>query len=178
MNTSKIAVRYSKALFMSALEKKKIMEVRHDMLYLLRLSAMDDFRDLIESPVISNSKRKEIMEALFREQLSEISYSLIQLCIENNREAFLPGIARSYIDRADEHEGITKVMLKTAVELSKDNRERFVEIVERDMNTKADIEEVIDSNIGGGYILKVEDMYVDASLKTQLRRIKQELLNE
>ena len=96
----------------------------------------------------------------------------------NNRESFLPGIARSYIDLADDHEGITKVTLKTNVEISEKNRNRFIEIIERDLDTKADLEEIVDEEIAGGYILKVEDLYVDASLKTQLRKIRRELIKE
>ncbi|MDZ7739249.1 MAG: hypothetical protein U5K32_09355 [Bacteroidales bacterium] len=44
MNESKIAVRYSKALFLSALEKKELEAVREDMLFVLQLSGMEDFR--------------------------------------------------------------------------------------------------------------------------------------
>ncbi len=178
MNESKIAVRYSKALFLSAKERGLIKEVRDDMLFILKLSSMDDFRDVIDSPVITNENKRQIMAALFKENVSEISFGMINLTVNNNRESFLPGIARSYIDLADDHEGITKVTLKTNVEISEKNRNRFIEIIERDLDTKADLEEIVDEEIAGGYILKVEDLYVDASLKTQLRKIRRELIKE
>ncbi len=178
MNESKIAVRYSKALFLSAKDKGQIKEVRDDMLFVLKLSAMDDFRDVIQSPVITNEKKKQIMTALFKDNVSDISFSLITLTVNNNRESFLPGIARCYIDRADEHKGITKVTLKTPIAISEKNRNSFIKIIERDLNTKADLEEIVDEEIAGGYILKVEDLYVDASLKTQLRKIRKELIKE
>lgn len=178
MNESKISVRYSKALFLSAKEKGQIKEVRNDMLFVLKLSAMDDFRDVIESPVITNEKKRQVMTALFKENVSDISFSLITLTVNNNRESFLAGIARCYIDRADEHEGITKVKLKTHVPISEKNRYSFIKIIERDLDTKADLEEIVDKEIAGGYILKVEDLYVDASLRTQLRKIRRELIKE
>jgi F-type H+-transporting ATPase subunit delta len=178
MNESKIAVRYSKALFLSAKEKGLIKEVRDDMLFVLQLSRINDFRDVIESPVITNEKKRQIMTALFKENVSEISFGMITLTVNNNRESFLPGIARCYIDLADDHEGITKVTLKTSIKISEENRNRFVEIIERDLNTKADLEEIVDEEIAGGYILKVEDLYVDASLKSQLRKIRRELIKE
>lgn len=178
MNESKIAVRYSKALFLSAKEKGLIKEVRNDMLFVLQLSRMDDFRDVIESPVITNEKKRQIMTALFKENVSDISFGMITLTVNNNRESFLPGIARCYIDHADEYQGITKVTLKTSIKISEENRNRFVDIIERDLDTKADLEEIVDEEIAGGYILKVEDMYVDASLKSQLRKIRRELIKE
>ncbi len=177
MNESKIAVRYSKALFQSARERKQLKAVRDDMLLILTLSEMEEFRDVIDSPVISNAKKSEVLNLIFRDNVSDISLSLINLTVRNNREAFLPGIARCFIDLADEHEGITKVKLRTAVPVSSENRKRITEIIERDLGTKTDLEEIIDEEIAGGYILKVEDLYVDASLKSQLQRIKKELIN-
>lgn len=176
MNESKIAVRYSKALFLSAMEQKQLKEVRDDMFFVLRLSAMEDFRTVIKSPVINNTKKKEIMKALFMDNVSSTSYGLIILTVNNNRESYLPGIARSYIDRSDRHEGITKVMLKTASPISESNRERIKDIIEGDLDTKADMEEHVVSEMAGGYILKIEDRYIDASLRTQLRKIKDELI--
>ena len=178
MNESKIAVRYSEALFLTAKEKKLIDEVRQDMIFMLQLSEIDEFRDFIDSPVIANSKKKQIMAALFKDNVNEITYSLVTLAVNNNREAFLPGIARSFIKRANIYEGITQVSLKTAVKINTQNRKTLVDIIEKDLNTKADLEEVHDENIAGGFILKVDDLYVDASLKTQLRRIKNELIRD
>ncbi|MBN1387146.1 MAG: ATP synthase F1 subunit delta [Bacteroidales bacterium] len=178
MNESKIAVRYSKALFMSAKERGIIKEVRDDMLFILQLSKMEDFRDVIKSPVITNAKKRQIMTALFKENVSEISFGMVTLTVINNRESFLPGIARCFIDLADRHEGITKVTLKTNIKISEKNRNRFIEIIERDMDTKADLDEIVDEEIAGGFILKVEDLYVDASLKTQLRKIRRELIKK
>lgn len=176
MNESKIAVRYSKALFLSAMEQKQLKEVREDMVFVLQLSAMEDFRSIIDSPIINNTRKREIMKALFRDYVSSTSFSLITLAVNNNREAYLPGIARVFIDRADRHEGITRVMLKTAAPVDSKNRDRVIGIIEEDLGTKADMQELVDSDIAGGYILKIGDKYIDASLRTQLRKIKEELI--
>ncbi|MCF8223674.1 MAG: ATP synthase F1 subunit delta [Bacteroidales bacterium] len=178
MNESKIAVRYAKALFLSAQEQNLIDEVRKDMILVLELCGMDDFRDVIDSPVIPNSKKRQVMTALFKTNVNEVTYSLITLAVNNNREAFLPGIARSFIARANRHEGITPVTLTTAVKINSNNRQSFIDIIEKDLDTRADLDEVINEDISGGYILKVGDLYVDASLKTRLRKIRNELINK
>lgn len=176
MNESKIAVRYSKALFLSAKEKGEIKRLREDMLFVLRLAGMEDFRDMIKSPIIGNSKKKDIMSALFKDNVHELSFSFIILALNNNRESYLPAIARVFIDMADRHEGITKVILKTAVSISKSNKDKLIEIIEEGLDTKSDLEEIVDSEIGGGYVLRIEDVNIDASLKTQLARIRKELI--
>lgn len=178
MNESRIAVRYSKALFTSAKEQGLLDEVRKDMLLILELSKMKDFRELTESPIIPDSKKKEIMTLIFRDHISDISFNLVALALNNNREAYLSGIARCFIDLADRYRGITKVSLRTPVPVSRENREEIIAIVEKDLDTKVDLEEIVDEDLAGGYILKVEDLYVDASLKSQLRKIRKELIRE
>ena len=42
--------------------------------------------------------------------------------------------------------------------------------------TKAELEEVIDPEIIGGFILRVDDNYIDASVRTKLNKIKKELM--
>lgn len=178
MDESKIAVRYSRALFMSAVEKGFVKEVREDMNYILELAALEDFRAVIDSPVIDNRKKKGIMTALLKDKLNNISFSLVLLAVENNRESYLPGIARCFIDAADKSDGITKVKLITADDVSVENKKKVIELIEKSLNTKLDLHEESDKEIGGGFILKIEDLYVDASVKSNLRKIKKELLKE
>ena len=41
--------------------------------------------------------------------------------------------------------------------------------------TKVELEEVIDAEIIGGFILRVDDNYIDASVRNKLNKIKKEL---
>ena len=39
-----------------------------------------------------------------------------------------------------------------------------------------ELEEIIDAEIIGGFILRVDDNYIDASIRNKLRKIKKELI--
>ena len=41
--------------------------------------------------------------------------------------------------------------------------------------TKVELEEKIDTEIIGGFILRIDDNYIDASIRNKLRKIKKEL---
>jgi F-type H+-transporting ATPase subunit delta len=41
--------------------------------------------------------------------------------------------------------------------------------------TRVDLKENIDNSIIGGFILKIEDDYIDASVRNKLRKIRKEL---
>lgn len=178
MNESKISVRYAKALFMSASEKGIVDRVREDMEYILLLSSLEDVRELLESPVIANSVKRETLRLLVKERVHELTYNLVNLTINNNRDSYLAGISRSYIDRADRFNGITRAKLTTAVALDSALLDRIKELLETGMKSRVHFQEGIDPGVIGGFLLQVEDNFIDGSVRTQLRKIKKELKKE
>lgn len=175
MNEGKISVRYSKALFLTAKEKGIVEQVRDDMLYLLKLTSLEEVKDLLVSPVIENAVKRSALAALLKDNIGELSMNMVQLTVNNNREVFLPGIARSYIDEADKFNGVTKATLTTAYDISETLKRNIISLIENGLSTKVDMEEIVDPEITGGFMLKVEDTFIDGSVKSQLRKIRKEL---
>ncbi|MBI5010130.1 MAG: F0F1 ATP synthase subunit delta, partial [Bacteroidia bacterium] len=52
MNDSKISVRYSKALFETAVEKNILDRVNQDMLFISEICKLPEMKDLLSSPII------------------------------------------------------------------------------------------------------------------------------
>ncbi len=175
MNEGKISVRYSKALFLSAKDKGLVEQVRKDMLYLLQLTSLEEVKELLISPVIENTVKKNALEALLQDKIGELSMNMVRLTVNNNRDMFLPGIARSYIKAADIFNGVTKATLTTASDISDAIKKKIVKLIEEGLKTKVDLEEIVDPGITGGFMLKVEDTFIDGSVNSQLRKIKKEL---
>lgn len=175
MNEGKISVRYSKALFLTAREKGLVDKVREDMLYLLELTSLEDVKDLLNSPVIENSLKKNALNALLKGKIEELSINMVNLTVSNNREMFLQGIARSYIQAADEFNGITRATLTTAKNISEKLKKEIVKLIEVGLDTRVDMAELVDPSISGGFMLKVEDLFIDGSVKSQLRKIRKQL---
>jgi F-type H+-transporting ATPase subunit delta len=178
MNEGKISVRYSKALFLIAREKGLVEKVREDMLYILELTSLEDVKDLLISPVIENSVKKSALNALLKGKIEDLSMDMVNLTVNNNREMFLQGIARAYINVADKFNGITKATLTTAKDISDKVKRDIVSLIEKGLNTSVDLAEIIDPGITGGFMLKVEDTFIDGSVKSQLRKIRKQLKEE
>ncbi|MEZ5000237.1 MAG: ATP synthase F1 subunit delta [Bacteroidales bacterium] len=178
MNDSKISVRYAKALFLSAVEKGVVDEVRSDMEYILLLTQNQDVRDLIDSPVVSNPVKRKALTALIKGNVNELTLNLAMLAINNNRESHLAGISRAYIDNADRHNGITKAKLTTVMPLGKEITDSVKKMLEESTGTKIILQQESDPDITGGFLLRVEDLFIDGSVRTQLRKIKKELTSE
>ncbi len=107
--------------------------------------------------------------------MEEITLSLIDLVVKNGRESFLPAIARVFIHETLRHKGITKSVLTTAVAVDAKVKKEITGMISKVFNTNAELEEVIDPDIIGGFILRVDDNYIDASVRNKLNKIKKEL---
>jgi F-type H+-transporting ATPase subunit delta len=175
MNDSKISVRYSKALFESAVEKNILDKVNQDMLFISEVCRFPEMKDLLLSPIIFPSRKTEILHKMFEGNVEKITLSLLDLVVINGRESFIPAIARVFVRETMRYKGITRSLLTTAVQVEPGVRKQITEMIEKVFKTKVEMEETVDTDIIGGFILRVDDNLVDASLKTKLRKIKKEL---
>jgi F-type H+-transporting ATPase subunit delta len=177
MNQSKIRVRYAKALISNAEEQGVLDQVRNDMENLLRiLKSVPDLLQLLESPIIDSAKKLEVLNAIFTGKVQPLTLSFFKLTIENNREDHLPGMARMYIDFYKHAKGLKIATLKTTTPIDKETRESLLIMIRKIFNAEIELYEETDKELIGGFILKVEDQQLDASVKGQLKKIKRKLI--
>ncbi|MBP1665856.1 MAG: synthase subunit delta [Bacteroidetes bacterium] len=55
-------------------------------------------------------------------------------------------------------------------------KQQISDFISDSFKTKVELKEIIDDDIIGGFMLRIEDKYIDASIKTKLNKIKKELL--
>jgi F-type H+-transporting ATPase subunit delta len=175
MNESKISVRYSRALFQSAAEKGQLDKVYEDMLFILEICRMSQVRELLDSPVIISSKKITILHAILDKDIEKITLSMVDLLVKNGRESYLPAVARVFRDNTLIFRGITQAQLITAVPVNDNVRKQITDLISKVFKTKVELKENIEIGIIGGFILRVNDYYIDSSVRNKLRKIKKGL---
>jgi F-type H+-transporting ATPase subunit delta len=175
MNDSKISVRYSRAIFQSALENNILEKVNEDMIFISEICKIPEAKDLLNSPIILPSKKAAIFHNILGDNVEKVTLSLIDLVVKSGRESFLPAIARVFIHETKKYLGITECLLTTAVKADPNIKKQISDLISDVFKTKVDLKERIDPEIIGGFILRVDDNYIDASIKNKLGRIKKEL---
>jgi F-type H+-transporting ATPase subunit delta len=175
MNDSKISVRYSKALFQLANEKNLLEKVSADMLFISEICKLDEVKEVLESPIIVPSKKTTILHSILEKNIEKITLSLVDLLIKNGREKQLPAVARVFFDETLKFRGITETYLTTAVPVNEKTRKDISELISSVFKTKVQLKETIDKEIIGGFILRINDNFIDASVRNKLRKIKKEL---
>jgi F-type H+-transporting ATPase subunit delta len=176
MNDSKISVRYSRAIFQSALEKKILDNVYQDMIFISEICKIVETKDFLGSPIIVPSKKQAIFHKMLGGNVEEITLSLIDLIVKNGRESFIPAIARVFIHETKKFKGITESFLTTAVKVDDKVKKQITDLISAGFKTKVELKETIDPEIIGGFILQIDDNYIDASIRNKLRKIKKELI--
>jgi F-type H+-transporting ATPase subunit delta len=176
MNDSKISVRYTRAIFQSALEKKILDNVYQDMIFISEVCKIPETRELLTSPIISPSKKAAIFHKMFEGNIESLTLSLLDLIAKNGRESFIPAIARNFIYETKKHKGITESVLTTAIKVDDNLKKQITDLISGIFKTRVELKENINPDIIGGFILQIDDNYIDASIKNKLRKIKKELI--
>jgi F-type H+-transporting ATPase subunit delta len=177
MDQSKINVRYAKAFFALAKEKDLTTELQNDGLLVASVcSSISDFMILIESPVISTSGKIKAIRSIFEGKVHPYTLNFLVLITENKREKYMPGIFRYLADLYRQSQGISAAVLTTAKELDQANIEQIRKALESASGGKVELSQTIDPELIGGFVLRVDDKQYDASVATQLKKIKEKLL--
>jgi len=176
MNESKISVRYAKALFLSALEEKSLDNVIKDVALLKEAFSSPGFVDMINSPVIKTSEKKNLLKVVYADNISALSLNFLNLVFSNGREAYLEGMLRNFVGLYRKHNGIKNAELVVSSSVSEEYNIKFLKLLEEVFKEKIELSSKINPDIIGGFILKVDDEQFDASVSSALSRIKKNLL--
>ncbi|WPO93035.1 ATP synthase F1 subunit delta [Chryseobacterium sp. HR92] len=175
MLTSKVAKRYAQGLLDFTNESGQTATVfseMKDVVKIMKESA--DLNKFFMTPYIDSKKKIEVANEIFK-GLSVSSQNLIKLVIKHGRENQLKNIAQEFINKVEDLSGVQRVTLTTATPLSKENLDqilRSTSLVNADSNF--DLKVNVKPEILGGYVLRVGDQQVDASVKTKLNQVKKD----
>lgn len=177
MNQSIITARYAKAFFSLAKEKNMLDELKADIGALMEVcNESTDFTNFLESPVVKTSKKIKLFSEMFSGKVNELTLKFLILVSENKREAYIPGICRNFLSLSKKDMGVKSAVLTTAASLSGETNNKIKDILEKGLNSKIELKTNVNPEILGGMILRVDDKQFDASLATQLKKVKTSLL--
>ncbi|AZA49996.1 ATP synthase F1 subunit delta [Chryseobacterium carnipullorum] len=175
MLTSKVAKRYAQGLLDFTNESGQTAAVFSEMKDVVKIMSQSvDLNKFFLTPYIDAKKKIEVADQIFK-SLSVSSLNLIRLVIKHGRENQLKNIAQEFINKVEDINGVQRITLTTATQLSKENIDqilRSTNLVKADSNFDLNVN--VKPDILGGYILRVGDQQIDASVKTKLSQIKKD----
>lgn len=178
MNT-RAANRYAKALIELASQTHQEDAVYADMQSIaLSIVASKDLQQVLKSPILENTLKKSAVDAVFGENAQPLTLKLFGLLAENKRMELLQAIATQYQTLYNTQKGIVKAVVTTAIALDDALKTKVLQKSQEIVGSgkKITIENKIDPSLIGGFVLRIGDVQVDASIVNQLQKLKRDLV--
>ena len=177
MNQGLISRRYASALWMYA--KKNGQEDRVYAETNLLSSSFTKYAPLkrvLSNPILSREKKLAVVTMIAGQDVSEVFRNFLQLLFANKRDEFLRTICLSYETIYLKEKKILKASLITAIPVDATMEQRIIQKIEKSTGHTIRLTSAVNPAILGGCIITVDTWRLDSSVTTQLKRIKESLL--
>ncbi len=173
MKQSRATIRYAKSLISISKEQNSLETSFNDMLLVSSVcSSNKDFVNLLKTPIVKTDLKIKILNELLAKSISDLTLSFIILITKKKREILLPEIAECFIALYKNNKNIKEVSVVTAKPLDDDLRKEVMSYIEKQSNSKIELEEIIDESLIGGAIIRMDDKQLDASISSKLKSLK------
>lgn len=174
MVDSAINTRYAKSLFKLAKEKDILSQALEDMKVVFEtFDKVQELPEIMQDPVLKTSEKNKAINAVFKFKISETSLLFLNLIVNNKREFYIKGIARYFLNLVKKEKGIKTVVLTTAHELGKKQKDNIASMIKQELNSEIELTEMVNKYLVGGFIIRVDDNQLDSSVRSELKKIKQ-----
>ena len=179
MNTGPIAHRYAKALLKLVQETGAGEKVYSQVCVLvLRMQDIRQLSDVIlKHQEVCIDRKLEILEAAVGEPLADELLRFARLVCENRRIDLFQRMLTSFLDQYRASYGIKVGRLVTACPAPQ-LKAVLEELMHEKTGARVQLEERVDDSLIGGFVLQIDDLRMDASVQTQLRRLHDELVDK
>jgi F-type H+-transporting ATPase subunit delta len=176
MVDSRAASRYAKSLIGLAIEQNALEQVHGDMqLFSKVVRENRAFALMLRNPIIKHDMKRDVLHKLFKGKVHSLTMAIVDILTRKNREPLLPAIAHEFELQYNDYKGIGKATITTAIPLDAKLRGEIEKIVKELSHKKQiDLQEKIDANLIGGFVLNVGDRQIDASIKSKLKSLQVE----
>ena len=147
MANSRVAQRYAIALE-SLTKEQKNPEIVSQNLELVRdvVSSSRELKMFLKSPIVKQEKKKNALEELFSSKIEKNVMEYLTGIIQSKRIDILEDILLEYFILRDEVNGIKRVEIKTATEITPEQSKNLISSLEK-MTNKNRSNFIIDENL-------------------------------
>jgi F-type H+-transporting ATPase subunit delta len=179
IHPSSSAIAYATALIELANERNLTQSIAEDLGGLRQVLAdSPSFRQFLSDPSVSETERSDLLKKVFAGKLQPLLEHFLDVVAAKGRLGHLDQIADAYDELFDEQLGKIEVDVTVAQKLSPEQLEDVRQKVSAALKKDAVVHQYVDESIIGGLVLRVQDKLIDASVKTQIQKLREQLLAE
>jgi F-type H+-transporting ATPase subunit delta len=168
------AKRYAQAIFEIALESNKLKDWQSNLTKVAKLVEDEEFVGLAENPKVPFDLKKKLVDEKLG-KTSPMVLNLVYLLISKGKLKMAGQISEEYDRLVNEHYGIKRADVTTAVPIDKAETEKLGKHLESLIGAKVSIDVQVNPDILGGFIARLDDSLIDGSVRNRLQTLKKRL---
>lgn len=172
--TGEAPTRYALALLDLAEEAKSLPRVEKDLKYFKKMwDSSVELKRLAESPVFATEDKVAALTAVAKKaKLSALTQQFIGTVAGNRRAGDLPGIISAFNEMVARRRGSQVAKVTSAAKLTAAQTAAIKTQLKKTLGRPVDIETSVDSDLLGGFVVRIGSRLYDSSLKTKLEDLR------
>ncbi len=176
MRDIRVAKPYARALYEAASEQNALPSITTDIDKLRELlEQSEELTQFLNSPLLTPQIKSDTFQQLFTDSMHPLTLNFFKLLASKQRERYLVAIMDVFSAIVDEAAGRVVAKVTTAVPITQNQEQQLVQQLSVYSGKQVRLETETDEQIQGGFIVQLGDTVFDASVTTQLQRLKRQL---
>jgi F-type H+-transporting ATPase subunit delta len=176
MSEIRIASRYAKSLFDSAVAQSSLETVVVDIQNLHQVVAESrDFVLFLSSPLLKQDAKRAALEKILS-NMHALTRDLILLMNSKKREMYVPVMLKAFMALYNKHKGITEATVTSAVALNEASLSQIESYIKMQSGAnQVQLSQVVNPAVVGGLTIEFEGRILDTTVAGHIRTLKKEL---
>ena len=167
---------YARALFEVARAEGTLDEVEDELFRFARsYESSDSLRNALTDEHIPAEKRQAIVEDLLGGKTTTTTIQLVSMVVGSGRSRDITAIVDSLVARASSAKQLDVAEVRTAVELTDDQRARLKAALENATGRSINLKTIVDPSVVGGVVATIGDTVIDDTVRTRIEQLKSRL---
>ncbi len=137
------------------------------------LRSNDELINALADAQLPIQRRQQIVEDLLSERASAVTNAAVSMIVAAGRGGDLPEIIDSVIERRAASRNRAVARVRSAVELSDDQKSRLAAAIKSSTGTDVDVRVIIDPSVLGGLVTEIGDDVMDGSVRHRLNQLRE-----
>ena len=138
---------------------------------LAQASDVPEFALLMQAPEINPEERSKALDSVLP-SLSDGARNLLMLIAKRGAVKVLPQVYSRFQELSDAAQGVVRVQVTSAIELTDADRKRITEQLATSLGKEVRITTTVKPALLGGLVIRVGDRVIDASAQQRLQALK------
>jgi len=169
------ARRYAEAVFDLALEQEALVQWSADLEAIRGFLGEPDVAAVMRNARVPREEKTRLLAAGLEPELSSQAWNLVRLLEDRGRLDAIGDVQRIFQEKVDEHRGVAKATVTTAVAIGDDEQRAIAARLSQITGKQVEVQSIVDESIIGGVVARIGDQLIDGSTRTRLVELKRRL---